>query len=223
MTRISNPKVAFLSAGTHFRINELRRYSHVLKKQLEIIAKDYKKHTDEQAKNIKGDRDRGEFYEFSAEHHWDYKVTFPRILLNSFHVAAYTLFESEIFSLASRIGRKQKQLFNVSDFPGRDYLKIASFYILKVTGVKAQEFQAWNPIDDGRHIRNIIVHSNGVPSTQHDFDLAKRYGFIDDSTIELSSGRAVLRLSITYEYCQSFLQTMEEFFTELYSKAGKYF
>lgn len=223
MARISNPKVAFLSAGTHFRINELRHYLDTLKKQLEIIVKDYKKHTDEQAKKIKGPRGRDEFYEFSVELHWDYTVTFPRILLNSFHVAAYTLFESEIFSLASRIGRKQKQLFDVSDFPGRDYLKIASFYILKVTGVKAQEFQAWNPIDDGRHIRNIIVHSNGVPSTQHDFDLAKRYGFIDESTMELSSGRVILRLSITYEYCQSFLQTMEEFFTELYSKAGKYF
>jgi hypothetical protein len=223
MPRISNPKATFLLAHTRFSINELRRYLHTLKKQLEIIAKDYKQYADQESEKIRDAREKDEFYEFSVERHWDYTIAFPRILLNSFHVTAYTFFESEVFSLASRIGRKQKQLFDVSDFPGRDYLKIASFYILKLTGVKAQEFQAWNPIDDGRHIRNIIVHSNGIPSTQHDFDLARRYGFIDESTLEFSSGRAILRLSITYEYCQSFLQTMEEFFTELYSKARKYF
>lgn len=223
MVRILKTRADFLSVGTDIRIDELRDYLDTLKKQLEIIAKDYEERIEEQAKKIKSDRERDEFYEFSGERHWDYTKTFPRILLNSFHVTAYTLLESEIFSLASLIGRKQKQIFDVSDFGGRDYLRTASFYISKITGVNAQDFKSWNSIDDGRHMRNIVVHSNGVPSTQHDFDLAKRYGFIDESTIEFPSTRSIVRLSITYEYCQSFLVTMREFFTEFYSKAGKFF
>lgn len=223
MVRILKTRADFLSVGTDIRINELRDYLDTLKKQLEIIAKDYEERIEEQARKIKDERERDEFYEFSGERHWDYTKTFPRILLNSFHVTAYTLLESEIFSLASLIGRKQKQIFDVSDFGGRDYLRTASLYILKITGVNAQDFKSWNSIDDGRHMRNIVVHSNGVPSTQHDFDLAKKYGFIDESTIEFPSARSIVRLSITYEYCHSFLVTMREFFTEFYSKAGKFF
>lgn len=223
MARTLKTRVAFLSVGTKIKINELRDYLDTLNKQLEIIARDYEKRIDEQAKKIKAARERDEFYEFSGERHWNYTTTFPRILLNSFHVTANTLFESEIFSLASIIGRKKKQLFDVSDFSGRDYLRIASFYIFKITDVKAQDFQSWNSIDDGRQIRNIIVHSNGVPLTQHDFDLAKRYRFIDESTIDLPFGRPIVRLSVTYKYCQSFLHAMKEFFNELYSRAGGYF
>ena len=222
MVRILKTRADFLSMGSEIRINELRDYLDTLRKQLEIIAKDYEERIEEQGKKIKDDRERDEFYEFSGERHWGYTKTFPRILLSSFHVTTYTLLESEIFSLSSLIGRKQKQVFDVSDFGGRDYLRTASFYVSKLTGVKFQDFKSWDLIDDGRNIRNIIVHSNGVPTTQHDFDIAKKYGFIDESTIEFPSTRSIVRLSITYEYCQSFLVTMTDFFTEFYSKAGKY-
>jgi len=124
--------------------------------------------------------------------------------------------------LASLIGRKQKQLFDITDFGGRDYLRIASNYVFKITGVKLQDFNSWNSIDDGRQIRNIIVHSNGIPSTQHDFDLAKKYGFIDSSIIEFPSARSMVRLSITYEFCQSFLPSIGEFFTEFYNSTGEF-
>jgi len=219
--RVLKTRSDWLAVGTDARIDELKDYLDTLKGQLEHIAKEYEKSIKAQASKIIDERERDEFYEWSGEQHWNYTKTFPRILLNSFHVTSYTLLESEILSLASLIGRKQKQLFDVSDFGGRDYLRTASFYIAKLTGVKAQDFKSWNLIDDGRNIRNIIVHSNGMLTTQHDFDLAKKYGFIDKSTIELPSGRSIVRLSITYEYCQSYLVTIKEFFTELYSKAGK--
>lgn len=207
----------WLSVGTDIKINELRDYLNTFNKQLEPMADDYGKKIESQAREIEDERERNEFYEWSSDEYWKYKETFPRILLNSFHVTAYTLLESEILSLASLIGRKQKQLFDVSDLGSRDYLKTASFYIAKLTGVKSQSFKSWNSIDDGRQLRNIIAHSNGVIRSKHDFDLAKKYEFIDETTVDFPSIRPTQRLSITYEYCQTFLVTLKEFFTELYS------
>jgi len=224
MARVLKTRTDFLSFGTELRIDELKNYLETLKQQLEIIARDYEKNVEEEARKIEDEHARDEFYEWSGERHWNYTKTFPRILLNSFHVMAYTLLESEIYSLAILVGKKQNQIFDVSDLGGREYLRNASYYINKLTQVKAQDFRSWNSIDDGRQIRNIIVHSNGLITSQHDFDLAKKYGFIDKSTIDFPSVRPTERLSITYEYCQSFLVTLKEFFSELYSgmKAGDF-
>ena len=61
-------------------------------------------------------------------------------------------------------------------------------------------------------------------TSQHDFDLAKKYEFIDRAIVDFPSVRPMERLSITYEYCQRFLVTVKEFFNELYSgmKAGDF-
>jgi hypothetical protein len=220
--RILKTSADFHSVGTDIRISELKDYLELLVKQLEIIAKDYNEHIKEVADKITNEREREEFYEDSGETYWDYRKTYPRILLNSFLVAAYSLLESEICSLASRIGRKKKQVFDITDFGSRDYLGIASKYIYKLTGIKVQDFKSWNSIDDGRQIRNIIVHSNGKITKQHDFDLSKRYKFLDDSTLDFPSIRPTTRLSITYEYCHSFLVSMGEFFSDFYTEVGKF-
>lgn len=218
MVRTLKTRSDFLSVGTDIKINELKEYLETVKKQLEIVGKDYDKHIEEQAQKINGPRMRDEFYEFSSDRHFNYTETFPRILLNSFHVMAYTLLESEICSVANLVGKKQNQLINISDLPGRDYLRNASNYIKKLTQVKAQDFNSWNAVDDGRHIRNVIVHSNGKITNQHDLDLAKNYNFIDNSTLEFPSLRPTQRLTITYEYCQQFIQSLKSFFSELYSE-----
>lgn len=214
----------WLSVGTDIKINELRDYLNTLNKQLAFMAEDYDKKIDFQAKQIEDERERADFYEWSGEEYWNYKETFPRILFNSFHVSAYTLLESEIYSVARRLGKKQKQLFDVSDFGGRDYLKSASSYINKLTGINAQDFASWQRVEDGHTLRNNIVHSNGILTKKHEIDVTKKYNLLKESSIEVTSGRSIKRLSITYDYNKSFIATLKEFFNELYkgTKAGDY-
>lgn len=214
----------WLSVSTDIKINELRDYLSTLNKQLAFMAEDYDKKIEAQAKQIEDERERDDFYEWSGEEYWNYKETFPRILFNTFHVAAYILLESEIYSIVRRLGKKQKQLFDVSDLGGRDYLKKASFYINKLTGIKAQDFASWPRVEDGRTLRNNIVHSNGILTKTHDIDVAKQYNLLKESTIEWTSGRSIKHLSITYDYNKSFIATLKEFFNELYKgmKTGDY-
>jgi len=224
MVRVLETFSDWLSVRTDIKINELRDYLDTLNKQLAFMAEDYEEKIEAQAKQIENNRERDEFYEWSSEEYWNYKETFPDILLNSFHVSAYILLESEIYSVSRRLGKKQKQLFGVSDFGGRDYLKLASFYINKLTGINAQGFASWQRIEDGRTLRNNIVHSNGILTKKHDIDVAKKYNLLKESKIEVTSGRSTKHLSITYDYNKSFIATLKEFFDELYKgmKAGDY-
>jgi len=224
MVRVLETFSDWLSVRTDIKINELRDYLDTLNKQLAFMAEDYEKKIEAQAKQIENNRERDEFYEWSSEEYWNYKETFPDILLNSFHVSVYILLESEIYSVSRRLGKKQKQLFVVSDFGGRDYLKLASFYINKLTGINAQGFASWQRIEDGRTLRNNIVHSNGILTKKHDIDVAKKYSLLKESKIEVTSGRSTKHLSITYDYNRSFIATLKEFFDELYKgmKAGDY-
>ncbi len=212
----------WLSVGTDIKINQLRDYLSTLKTQLDYMADNYNKEVEAEAHQILDEKERQDFYEWSGEEYWNYKETFPRILLNSFHIAAYTLLESEIYSLARRVGTKQNHEFDASNKKGKNYLKHACDFINELTNIDANNFTSWTRLDDGRILRNCIVHSNGKLTKKNEIDVSKKYGFIDDSTIEFPSVRSIVRLSITYEYCQSFLVTMRDFFTEFYSNAGKF-
>lgn len=125
MVRVLKTRTDFLSVGTDIKIDELKNYLHTLKKQLDYMADDYDKKVEAEAQQIKDEQERDEFYEWSSQEHWNYKETFPRILLNSFHIAAYTLLESEIYSLARRVGTKQNHEFDASNKKGKNYLKHA--------------------------------------------------------------------------------------------------
>ena len=212
----------WLSVGTDIKIEELRHYLDTLKKELESMADDFDKKVEAEAKQIEDDRERDEFYEWKSDEYWDYKETFPRIFLNSFHASTYALLESEIYSIARRLGKKQ--LFDVSDLGGKDYLKIASFYINKITGVNPQRFASWQRIEDGRTLRNNIVHSNGILTKTHEIDVARQHNLVKETNIDVTSGRSILHLSITYDFCKSFVSTLADFFHELYRemKNGDY-
>lgn len=224
MVRVLETMSDWLSVGTDIKIDELRDYLNTLKIQLENMVSDYEKRIEAEAKTIQDEQERQDFYEWSGEEYWRYKENFPRILLNSFHVTAYTLLESEIYSVASRVGKKQNQVFDVSEIRGKDYLQSTCYYIEKLTAVDAKTFGSWSELTEGQRLRNIIVHSNGKLMANKDIELAKKYKVCSESSIELPSGRSIKELSITYDYCKAFLDTLRAFFTELYKrmKAGSF-
>ena len=95
------------------KIREMRYYLNDLVKSLDNMEREFNRTTEEQAGKIKDEEERDQFYEFSSDDYWRYKETFPRIFLNSFHVSAYSLLESETLAIARKIGKKQKQVFDI--------------------------------------------------------------------------------------------------------------
>ena len=219
MIRTLKTKSDWLSVSTDIKIDELRNYLNTLRKQLESMTDEYKSKIDAEARKIKDEEDRQEFYEWSGDEYWNYKETFPRILLNSFHVTAYTLLESQIYSIATKIGKKQKQLFDVSELRGNDYLQSAYYYINRLTGIKCNQYDSWNAITEGRRLRNIIVHSNGEVMDDKDVSIAKKYDVLSNERITIS-GRPIYEISINYEYSKVFIGTIWSFFSELYKETN---
>lgn len=227
MVHILETRTDWLHVRTEGKIKELRNYLNTLIKQLDDISNDYENRVETDAQNIEDEEEREQYYEWSREEYWDYKETFPRILLNSFHVTSVTLLESELFSIASRIGKKQNQLFDVSEMKGNDYIQSARYYIKKLTQLDikdSQTPQTWNKIMEGRRLRNIITHSNGILENSIEISLAKKCKVHDDSIFELLSIRPIHQIFITREYSKSFLTTLMKFFHELYNniKAGNH-
>jgi len=206
-----------LKVSTERRIDELWLYLNTFADFLNRATEDHARTTTERAFEIGDETVREEFLAASDDRLLDYTITLPRILLNSFHVSAYTLFESELFLLTRRIGRKKTQPFDVGDLKGEDYLEQAGLYLLKTTGLKLSSFASWTKIREGQTLRNLIVHSNAVPSKQGQFDLVRRLGFTDEP--QFRSSRSI-PISVTTAYCHTFLRTIKGFFAEFYSAAG---
>lgn len=214
----------WLSMGTDIKIDEIRDYLETLNKQLILMTDDYEKKIDSQAKLITDELERDDFYAWNQDEYWNYKETFPRILLNSFHVTAYTLLESEFYSIAAKIGKKKNQIFYVTDIKGRDHMQSGCLYIKKLTNIKCTEFTSWNEIVEGQRLRNIIVHSNGKLTKDNDIKLATKHKVLSKSVKPLPSLGLDNEISISHDYAKTFLNAMSSFFTQLYqsAKAGKF-
>jgi len=200
------------------KIREMRYYLNDLVKSLDNMEREFNRTTEEQAGKINDEEERNQFYEFSSDDYWRYKETFPRIFLNSFHVSAYSLLESETLAIAHKIGKKQKQVFDVFDIKGGDYLNSASLYIERLTGIKANQFDMWNTLRDAQRIRNIIVHLNGRLSEPNDIKIAKKLNVFNDESLYYPL------VFVSVDYSKLFLDSISAFLTELLSQVekGKY-
>jgi hypothetical protein len=195
------------------QISEMDSYLKQLNPKLQEMTDEFQRNVETEAEKITDDHEKEEYYEWKSEEYWRYKETFPRIFLNSFHVAAYSLLESEIFATANKIGKKQKQVFSASDIKGGDYLVSAVYYIEKLTGIDTKTFNAWCIIKEGQRLRNIIVHMNSKVIEDKDIELSNKYGVFNKTNNEIL---------LTDSYCNTFLGAIKSLFDELYSqiKAG---
>lgn len=209
------PRISFRDADQWLirtKIREMHHYLDELTKALTDMEGEFRRRTDEEAARIKDEREREDFYSFSDEEYWRYKDTFPRILLNSFHVAAYSLLESETLEIGRRIGKKQRQVFDVSDIKRGDYLISASYYIEKLTGIRANQPPMWSKLKDAQRIRNIIAHEDGRLTEPDDIKTAKRLRVFNDDLLGYPA------ICVTVDYAKSFLDSVLAFLAGLISQ-----
>lgn len=198
-----------ISLNTDVEIETLSYYLDKLYDQLQYMAADFSEWLYSHIQRMKDDKERGEFYKRYGLEHWYRSTVFPKLFLNSFHISAYSLLETQTFEIARRIGKKQKQPFDVSEIKGSNYLESAINYIKKLTGINARRVSCWNGLAEGQRLRNVIVHSNGKPTKENDIQLARKYGVYDEQ------GK---RVKVTYEYCKVFIDLLKTFFGEIYKE-----
>ena len=209
-----------LEFRTHVEIESLLYYSDRLYTQLGNMAEDFMELTKSEIQKIDDDEERDSVSDYNLVEYWQLTKVFPRLFLNSFHIAAYSLLETETHNIAREVGKKQNQQFDVSEIRGGNYLESAIYYIKKLTGINAKTFSCWGGLADGQKLRNIIVHSNGKITKESDTDLAKKCG-VYDYDASRGSGKEV---TITHDYCKRFIDLVRTFFSEMYTqtKAGNF-
>lgn len=204
-----------LEFESHIEIESLSYYLDKLYVQLEDMTEDFMQWTRAEVQKIENEDKRSEFLGVNLVEYWQLTKVFPRLFLNSLHVAAYSLLETEVYSIASEVGRKHNQRFDPSDIRHGNYLESAIYYIRKLTGINAKTFSCWGGLTDGQKLRNIIVHSNSKVTKESDISLARKCGVYDTSSKEIA---------ITHAYCESFIGSLREFFSDMYAqtKAGSF-
>jgi len=198
-----------ISLITDVEIQTLSYYLDKLHSQLEYMTRELATSLYSQLKRIKDDEEIAKSLEQQELDYQYHSEIFPRLFLNSFHITAYSLLETQTFEIARRIGKKQKQPFDVSEIKGGSYLESAVYYIKKLTRIDAKRFGCWNDLAGGQRLRNVIVHSNGKPTNERDIQLARQHGVYDEQ------GK---RVTITYEYCKVFIDLLKTFFGEIYKE-----
>jgi len=211
-----------LTALNHVRIAALRDYLDTMNGQLQAMAVACDTQLADAARRIADDDERAVFQDYANDRSWDCRVTFPRVLRNSFHVAAVALLESELLSLAAQRGVSQAKPFGCnSDKPV--FFNDAQKHIESVTGVTFKECASWKTVDDGRLIRNAIVHYNGMPSRKMHIESAGKYDLLDEEALDgWLPLRPVLRVTVTHAYCMLYLAAIEDFFADLLQKTRAY-
>jgi len=194
---------------TNMQIEGLSYYLDELYTELGNMVEGFKKLAESEAQKLLDDKEKEKFFEEHQIAFWYHEKIFPRLFLNSFHLAAYSVFETEIYNIARQIGKKKKQQFDVSEIRGSNYLESASYYIKKLTGIDTKQFSCWPGLTDGQKLRNIIAHSNGKVTEAKDISLARRCKVYDASKKDVK---------ITYDYCESFIKLLKTFFSEMYKQ-----
>lgn len=210
--RTLGTKIVWLEMGTGIEMQSLLFYLNKLYSQLGDMAEDFKKSLDSQAQKIEDKEELARFFDWHQDEYWQYAEVFPRLFLNSFHVAAYSLLETETCKIATRIGKKQNQKFDVSEIRGGGYFESAIYYIKKLTGLDARDdsqFSCWSDLKDGQELRNIMVHFNGKVTKESHARLARKCRVYDASRKEVT---------LTHDYCKRFMELLKTFFSELYTE-----
>jgi len=127
-----------LEFGTYIEVESLLYYLDKLYTRLGNMTEDFMEWTKSEVQKIEDGEKRDNFLDVNFAEYWQLTKVFPRLFLNSFHIAAYSLLETETCKIATQIGKKQNEKFDVSEIRGRGYLESAIYYIKKLTGIDAK-------------------------------------------------------------------------------------
>ena len=198
---------SWMKMHTDIYLDEMRHYLDTIHSQFVQILNDFEKRVDEEAKKINDEKERDEFYEWHSDDYWRYKESFPRLFLNSLFVSIYSIFETQLESIAKALKKSKKEVFSFSDIKRGNYIESARKYIHVLTSIDIKNVNVtlWAKLGEYQQIRNIIVHENGKTENRTMIVILKDHAIYDEDSKEIS-------ISKTYA---------KEFINQLYSELEK--
>jgi len=198
-----------------YRLDELKKYLDVTEKYLRTAKSDFETHLNEQNKKLStaklSYKELDEINEFYSEERWRYEEKFPRILRNSFLVAAISLLEYEISVIYHKLKRAQQIPMADSTSDSLEQAKLC----WKVVGLGFPDRdKMWQELNYYYKVRNCIVHTNGlVMELQYKYRKAlipyiTEKGIISQDTIEQE-------IALTEQFCKEVVETIQSFLVEL--------
>lgn len=196
---------------THYRLEELKEYLHITETYLKKALVDFKARSDEKVKELQPD-ERDVYYDYYQDLYWRYEEKFPRILRNSFLVAAYSLLEYEMSLICNRLKDERQIPISFSDLKGdlldrtKSYCKLASLAL-------PYNDPIWQEIKNYSKVRNCIAHTNGLLKEFQDkkdlIPYLTKKGIISQDTIEEE-------IALTAPFCEEVIKTMQDFLNKVY-------
>ncbi|MBI4231956.1 hypothetical protein HY605_01875, partial [Candidatus Peregrinibacteria bacterium] len=154
--------------------------------------------TDEQASQLTRD-EQGKLYNRYIDEDIDlYSIS--NVLRSSLFVSCYSLLEHELLNLCELLQGLHEYSIKLDDLRGRGILK-AQAYLKKVVGITfPDQTPSWKDIVAYNHIRNLIVHNDGVLDNNDNSEKAE--SFIKGKTsVTLKPIGKYKRIQFSKDFC----------------------
>jgi len=175
-------------------------------------------------------RERDVLNQVAKEFEWDYEsyseknseieskfsYWLPRVAAYSIITMLHALVETQMRTLADRLRYLRGETLKPNEISG-DAIERSKIYLVKVMKLPVADAPEWQTLRELADIRHIIVHKQGAVGSDEKRrkrveDLKRRY------PNELSE--RIGELDISLLLCEQFLDTVEDFFRQVFVQAG---
>lgn len=179
-----------------------RDFLEVMESQLREFLEKWQGDLNQTASEIDDEYERYDFYDIYFE---DQQVMreYEALLMNSFFVASFALFENQLRRICDYLYRRQPSPNAVGKFHGN--VPSAGKYMAKFDIPFPSDEPEWSRIDKYRKIRNKVVHSGGYVFPNWDI-----FTFADGEGIVGGSG-SEQKLELTRPFCEQAVLDFESF------------
>ena len=144
-----------------FSLEQISRHIEAVETLLEKEAEDLVIKVDQQAKELKSEEARGEYFEFMGDDIWELQDLFPQMQRQASLMAAISVAEVELNKLCDYVAKKKSQRIKVADLKGTGLFRAKTFLSRIVCIKESWEGSAWQEVRRATEIRNSFVHNEG--------------------------------------------------------------
>ena len=195
-------------------INLYRRFLQLLEPRVTEVFQAWQQAIDQEAQQIQDEEQRDIFYEYHSDDYYEHQ-RYKSILLNSFFVASYALFENQMMEICQSAQLALCSPFSVNDLKSSSTTTRVKVYLKKLGVSFPSDTPEWNEIAHYNQIRNKIMHEGGsFDSEWKTTEYAKKKGIVSswlsDRDIDF------MQLELTQPFCEEALNTYNLFLRKLH-------
>lgn len=173
---------------------------------IETKAEEFEKLLRETKGNV-NHPDREDAIEQHSEHQWLFAEVYPKIIINSLFVTAYSYFESTMDDLSDFIAGERPHTVQRKDLNGKG-VERAAIYLKKVQSIDKFPDQTpeWHRLMEAREVRNSLAHGEGFFTKPEKITQIHRSGWVVIDNEHLTTTR---------KGCLELIDTIESFYSSL--------